>query len=168
MPNKSNREFNELIEKVYEQKFDYKNYRRKLIEEVKTIPSFFYNASKNQLRIELKEDEVTNHSTDLEKFYDNLQNIQKNIIKELIIEIDCDENIASKVFNKYTDLIRFVDKPNSKYYTKKYFKEKMLVELQALEDILEYTKKEELKFMNVFLNHGDLMRREMLLWKKFQ
>ena len=144
MPNKSNREFNELIEKVYEQKFDYKNYRRKLIEEVKTIPSFFYNASKNQLRIELKEDEVTNHSTDLEKFYDNLQNIQKNIIKELIIEIDCDENIASKVFNKYTDLIRFVDKPNSKYYTKKYFKEKMLVELQALEDILEYTKKEQL------------------------
>ena len=31
------------------------------------------------------------------------------------------------------------NKPNTKYYTKKYFKEKILVELQALEDVLEYS-----------------------------
>ncbi len=138
MPNKSNREFKELIEKVYEQKFNNSNYRRKLIEEDKTIPSFFYNDEKNQLRIELKEDEITRYSSDLEKFYSNLQNIQKDVSKELTIEIDGDEKIYNKILAKYIDIIHFVNKPNIKYYTKKYFKEKIIVELQALEDILEY------------------------------
>ena len=123
MPNKSNREFKELIEKVYEQKFNNGNYRRKLIEEDKTIPSFFYNDEKNQLRIELKEDEIT-RSSDLEKFYSKLQNIQKDVSKELTIEIDGDEKIYNKILAKYIDIIHFVNKPNIKYYTKKYFKEK--------------------------------------------
>lgn len=140
MQSKSNREFKELIEKVYEQKFDSKSYMKKMIEEIKTIPSFFYNDSNKELRIELKEDEVTNNNTtDLSKFYDSLQNIEENKSKELTIEINCDEKIYSKVLNKYIDIIHFVDKPNTKYYTKKYFKEKILVELAALEDILEYS-----------------------------
>ena len=50
MPNKGNREFKELIEKVYEQKFDYQHFRKKLLEDVKTIPSFFYNDQTNQIK----------------------------------------------------------------------------------------------------------------------
>lgn len=138
MQSKSNREFKELIEKVYEQKFDNKSYIKKMIEEIKTIPSFFYDDSKNTLRIELKEDEISN-TTDLSKFYNNLQNIEENKSKELTIEIYCDEKIYAKVLSKYIDIIHFVNKPNTKYYTKKYFKEKILVELAALEEILEYS-----------------------------
>jgi len=139
MQSKSNREFKELIEKVYEQKFDNKSYMKKMIEDIKTIPSFFYNDSNNELRIELKEDELTSSSTtDLSKFYDSLQNIQENKSKEVTIKIECDSKIYNKVLSKYIDIIRFDNRPNTKYYTKKYFKEKILVELAALEDILEY------------------------------
>ena len=63
MPNKGNREFKELIEKVYEQKFDNNHFRKKILEDVKTIPSFFYNDVTNQITIELKENE-TNHYSD--------------------------------------------------------------------------------------------------------
>ena len=41
MQKRTNREFKELIEKVYEQKFDNKNYIKKLLEGVKSIPTFF-------------------------------------------------------------------------------------------------------------------------------
>lgn len=138
MQSKSNREFKELIEKVYEQKFDNKSYIKRMIEEIKTIPSFFYDDLKNTLRIELKEDEISN-STSLSKFYNNLQNIEENKSKELTIEISGDEKKYAKVLSKYIDIIHFVNKPNTKYYTKRYFKEKILVELAALEDILEYS-----------------------------
>ena len=144
MQSKSNREFKELIEKVYEQKFNNKSYIKRMIEEIKTIPSFFYDDSKNTLRIELKEDEI-NNSTDLSKFYNNLQNIEENKSKELTIKIYCDEKIYAKVLSKYIDIIHFVNKPNTKYYTKKYFKEKILVELAALEEILEYAVINELE-----------------------
>ena len=39
MQNKGNRDFKELLEKVYEQKFDNKNYIKKLLEGIKTIPN---------------------------------------------------------------------------------------------------------------------------------
>ena len=138
MQNRSNREFKELIEKVYEQKFDNKNYIKKLLEGVKTIPSFFYDELTKKIRIELKEDELPNNYSDLGKFYNDLQNIKKETNKELIIEIKLDEVIAKRILNKYIDIIHFKNRPNTKYYTKRYFKEKILVELQALEDILEY------------------------------
>lgn len=145
MPSKGNREFKELIEKVYEQRFNNKNDIRKWIDKIKTIPSFFYNDSINKIKVEIKEDEVNNHSMDVSKFYDNLQNIKKNTPKELTIEIYGDEHIYNEILTKYIDIIHFVNKANIKYYTKKYFKEKLLVELQALEDILEYAIKHNLK-----------------------
>ena len=143
MPNKGNREFKELIEQVYEQKFDNNHFRKKILEDVKTIPSFFYNDVTNQITIELKENE-TNHYSDLGKFYDDLQHIQNNVTKQLTITINCDEKIYSKIINQYIDIFHFVNKPNTKYYTKKYFKEKILVELQALEDILQYAMHQQL------------------------
>ena len=141
MPHKSNREFKELIEIVYEQKFNEKDYIKRMLEEMKVIPSFFYDDSIQEMRIELKEDETTNETTSLNQFYNDLQNIQENKVKEITIQIDCDAQIYKKVLSQYVDIIHFVNKPNTKYYTKKYFKEKILVELQALEDILEYAMK---------------------------
>ena len=138
MQNKGNREFKALIEKVYEQKFDNKNYIKKLLEGIKTIPTFLYDEETKIMRIELKEDELPNTYSDLGKFYNDLQNIKRDTNKELFIEIELDEVISKRILNKYIDIIHFVNKPNTKYYTKKYFKEKVLVELQALEDILEY------------------------------
>ena len=139
MQGRSNREFKELLEKIYEQRFDSKNYTKKIMEEIKTIPYFLYNDETNNLKIELKEDEiVNNNSIDLDKFYNNLQNIERNTSKELIINIKCDDDIYKKVLNKYIDIIHFENKPNTKYYTKKYFKEKILVELAALDSILNY------------------------------
>ena len=65
MQTRSNREFKELIEKVYEQKFDNKNYIKKLIEGIKTIPTFIYDETKKVMKIELKEDELPNNYSDL-------------------------------------------------------------------------------------------------------
>ena len=139
MQNRTNREFKELIQKVYEQKFDNKNYIRKLLEGVKTIPAFIYDEITGVMTIELKEDELPNNYSDLGKFYNDIQNIKTDKNKELKIEVELDEVISKRILNKYIDIIHFANKPNTKYYTKKYFKEKILVELQALEDILEYS-----------------------------
>ena len=144
MQTRSNREFKELIEKVYEQKFDNKNYIKKLIEGIKTIPAFLYDETTKVMKIELKEDELSNNYSDLGKFYNDLQNREDNKKKQLILEIKFDELISKRIINKYIDIIHFVNKPNTKYYTKKYFKEKILVELQALEEILEYSISQEL------------------------
>ena len=139
MQNRTNREFKELIQKVYEQKFDNKNYIRKLLEGVKTIPIFIYDETTKVIKIELKEDELPNNYSDLGKFYNDIQNIKTDKNKELKIEVKLDDVISKRILNKYIDIIHFANKPNTKYYTKKYFKEKILVELQALEDILEYS-----------------------------
>ena len=144
MLDKGNREFKELIENLYEQRFDNKSYMRKLLEEIKTIPSFFYNDLNNVMQIELKEDEINSNYSELGKFYNNLQNIKRNINKELGIEVQLDEKFSRVLVSKYIDIIHFQNRPNTKYYTKKYFKEKILVELQVLEDILEYSIKNKL------------------------
>ena len=149
----SNRVFNELIEKVYEQKFNNKSYIKNLIEEIKSIPSFFYDELENKVRIELKEDDLSNNSSDLSKFYNDLQKLNTNRNNELTIEIDCDEFIYKKILNKYIDIIHFVNKPNTKYYTKKYFKERIIVELQALEDIIDYSIKNNL---NIKINKKEI------------
>lgn len=149
MQDRGNREFKELIEKVYSQKFDSKSYMKSLMDEIKIIPSFFYNELDNTIQIELKEDEVTNNSSDLSKFYNSLQNLKTEKDKDLFIQIDGDELIYQKILSKYIDIIHFVNKPNTKYYTKKYFKEKILVELQAMEDVLEYAFK---KNLNISIN----------------
>ena len=139
MQNRGNREFKELIEKIYEQKFDNKNYIKKLLEGIKTIPTFIYDEITRKIKIEIKEDEISNNYSDLGKFYNELQNIKDNKTKELLIEIQLDDILSKKIINKYIDIIHFENRPNTKYYTKKYFKEKILVELQALEDIIEYS-----------------------------
>ena len=144
MQNRTNREFKELIERVYEQKFDNKNYMKRLLEGIKTIPTFIYDETTKIMKIELKEDELPNNYSDLGKFYNDLQNREDNKKKQLILEIKFDELISKRIINKYIDIIHFANKPNTKYYTKKYFKEKILVELQALEEILEYTILQEL------------------------
>jgi len=141
MQNKGNRDFKELLEKVYEQKFDNKNYIKKLLEGIKTIPTFLYDETTLKMKIELKEDELPANYSDLGKFYNDIQNIKNDKEKEVILEIELDEVIAKRIVNKYIDIIHFSNKPNTKYYTKKYFREKILVELQALEDILEYALK---------------------------
>ena len=144
MQNKGNREFKELIEKVYEQKFDNKNYIKKLLEGIKTIPTFLYDETTRIMKIELKEDELPMNYSDLGKFYNDIQNIKTDKEKEIVLEIELDELISKRILNKYIDIIHFVNKPNTKYYTKKYFKEKILVELGALEEILEYAIKTNL------------------------
>lgn len=149
----SNREFKELIEKVYEQKFDNKNYMKKLLEEIKTIPTFTFNETTKVMSIELKEDELANTYSDLGKFYNDLQNIKIDRNKELKIEVELNDELAKIILNKYIDIIHFMNKPNTKYYTKKYFKEKILVELQALEDILEYSLKNKL---NIKINKKEI------------
>ena len=138
MQNRTNREFKELIERVYEQKFDDKNYIKRLLEGVKTIPAFLYDETTKIMRIELREDELPNNYSDLGKFYNDIQNIKTDKVKELIIEVELDDLMSKRILNKYIDIIHFANKANTKYYTKKYFKEKILVELQALEDVLEY------------------------------
>ncbi len=139
MQSRDNREFKNLIEKVYEQRFQKEDYIKKLIEEIKTIPSFYYNNTSNTMRIELKEDEARNNTSDLSQFYNKLQNIDQEFGKNIVLEIKLDERISKRILYKYIDIIHFVNKANTKYYTKRYFKEKILVELQALEDILEYS-----------------------------
>ena len=136
MQNRTNRDFKELIQTVYEQKFDNKNYIRKLLEGVKTIPTFIYDETTKVIKIELKEDELPNNYSDLGKFYNDIQNIKTDKNKELKIEVELDDVISKRILNKYIDIIHFANKPNTKYYTKKYFKEKILVELLALEVIL--------------------------------
>jgi len=153
MQNKGNRDLKELIEKIYEQKFDNKNYIKKLLEGIKTIPTFLYDENTLKIKIELKEDELPANYSDLGKFYNDLQNIKTDKAKELVLEIQLDEVISKRVLNKYIDIIHFVNKPNTKYYTKKYFKEKILVELQALEDILEYAMKTNL---NIKINRKEV------------
>ena len=138
MQSTGNREFKELIEKVYEQKFN-NNISKKILEEIKIIPAFFYNDDENKIVIELKEDEASKNSSSLNNFYNNLQNISKSKTKEIIIEIQADQNIYEEILSKYIDIIHFTNKANIKYYTKKYFKEKILVALQALQEILEYS-----------------------------
>ena len=124
MQNKGNRDFKELLQKVYEQKFDNKNYIRKLLEGIKTIPTFLYDENTLKMNIELKEDELPNNYSDLGKFYNDLQNIKTDKEKELVLEIELDEVISKRIVNKYIDIIHFANKPNTKYYTKKYFKTK--------------------------------------------
>ena len=153
MQNKGNRDFKELIEKVYEQKFDNKSYIRKLLEGIKAIPTFLYDEKTLKMKIELKEDEQPANYSDLGKFYNDLQNIKTDKEKGLVLEIDLDEVISKRIVNKYIDIIHFANKPNTKYYTKKYFKEKILVELQALEDILEYAIKTNL---NIKINKKEV------------
>lgn len=139
MQSKGNREFKNLIEQVYQQRFEKRDYIKKLVEEIKTIPTFYYNDETKDIKIELKEDDIKNNTSDLSEFYNKLQNIDQNFGKNLNIEIELDDNISKRILNKYIDIIHFVNKANTKYYTKRYFKEKILVELQALEDLLEYS-----------------------------
>ena len=127
-----------VIEQIYAQKFDDKAYLKNLVENVKTIPTFFYDENNFTIKIELKEDELKSQHTDLSKFYNELQNKLEENHKELVITIQGDEQIYKKLLAKYIDILHFVNKSNTKYYTKKYFKEKILIELQALEDILNY------------------------------
>lgn len=149
MQDRGNRDFKELIEKIYAQKFDNKSYMKSLMDEIKIIPSFFYDESENTIQIELKEDEIANNSSDLSKFYNSLQNLKTDRDQNLVICIAGDEFIYQKILSKYIDIIHFVNKPNTKYYTKKYFKEKILVELQAMEDIFKYAYKNNL---NITIN----------------
>ena len=53
MQNRTNRDFKELIQTVYEQKFDNKNYIRKLLEGVKTIPTFIYDETSRTISRQL-------------------------------------------------------------------------------------------------------------------
>ena len=96
-----------------------------------------------------------------------MQNKEDNKNKELILEIEFNELISKKIINKYIDIIHFANKPNAKYYTKKYFKEKIIVELQALEDILEYAISQKL---DVKINNKqvDLLSRNFELDLKLE
>ena len=109
MQSRSNREFKELIAKVYEQKFDSKNYMKKWVEEIKLIPSFFYDELTKKIKIELKEDAIVNHSTDLGKFYDDLQHIQNDSHQQLILEIQGDEALYKEILSRYIDIIYFIN-----------------------------------------------------------
>ena len=97
MQSKGNREFKNLIEQVYQQRFEKRDYIKKLVEEIKTIPTFYYNDETKDIKIELKEDDIKNNTSDLSEFYNKLQNIDQNFGKNLNIEIELDDNISKRI-----------------------------------------------------------------------
>ena len=167
------REFKELVNKIYEQEFNEENKFTKIINNTKLVPNFTYNKDNNILQILFKEEDEVNSSKDLNDFYNNLQNKEK--IKQnndIIFTIYTDKEIYLNVLKKYVDIIHFVNKTNiNKYYTKKYFKEKILVRLTALEEIIDYTIRNELRIdfngkqtkisnNNISLNYSIVNKKE--------
>lgn len=140
------REFKELVDQLYEQEFSEENKFTNIIKNVKLVPSFIYDMENYKLKILFKEDDEINSSKDLNEFYNNIQHKQKLQNGDIAFTIYGDSGLYKLILQKYTDIIYFVNKINvNKYYTKKYFHEKILVRLTALEEIINYVVLKELR-----------------------
>ena len=140
------REFKELVNLIYEEELNLNNKYTDIINKMKMAPTFFYNDKTYNLEIIFKENDEVNSSKDLNNFYNNLQNKDTFINDNIKITIQGDKNLNKRVLQKYIDIISFENKVNiNKYYTKKFFKEKILVRLSAFAEVLDYAYKNNLK-----------------------
>ena len=133
------REFKELVNLIYEKELKLNNKYTDIINKMKLAPSFIYNDKTYKLEILFKENDEVNSSKDLNNFYNNLQHRSSLLNDDIRITILADKFFNKRVLQKYVDIISFENKVNlNKYYTKKYFKEKILVRLAAFSDVLDY------------------------------
>ena len=140
------RDFKELVNSIYEQEFSEENKFTSIIKNVKLVPSFTFNMNDYKLDITFKNEDDINSSKDLNDFYDNLQHRDINKNQDVNITIYGDSQLYQIILKKYVDIIHFVNHSNvNKFYTKKYFTEKILVRLTALEEIMDYAVAKELK-----------------------
>ena len=140
------REFKELVDLIYENELNLNNKYTDIINKMKLSPSFIYNDKTYKLEIVFKENDEVNSSKDLNNFYNNIQHKNTYVKDNIKIIIYGDKNLNRRVLQKYVDIISFQNKVNiNKFYTKKYFKEKILVRLAALSDILDYAHNNKLK-----------------------
>ena len=140
------REFKELVNKIYEEEFSEENRFTNIINNIKLVPSFTYDMESYRLEIIFKEDDEINSSKDLNEFYNDIQHKQEIQKGNITFTIYGDSELYKSVLQKYIDIIHFVNKNNvNKYYTKKYFNEKILVRLTALEEIIDYAVSRELR-----------------------
>ena len=147
------REFKELVNLIYEKELNLNNKYTSIINKMKLAPSYIYNDKTYRLEILFKESDEVNSSKDLNDFYNTLQHRSTYVNDNIRITIEGDKNLNKRVLQKYIDIITFENKVNvNKYYTKKYFKEKILVRLSALVDILDYAHKKNLK---IWLNNKE-------------
>ena len=161
MPRIYDREFKELVSLIYEEELNLGNKYTDIINKMKMAPTFIYNDKTYNLEIVFKENDEVNSSKDLNNFYNNLQKKDTFINDNIIITIKGDKNLNKRVLQKYVDIISFENKVNiNKYYTKKYFKEKILVRLSAFAEILDYAYNNNLKIKlnkkEISLNFEDL------------
>ena len=140
------REFKELVSLIYDEELNLNNKYTDIINKMKLAPSFIYNDRTYKLEILFKENDEVNSSKELNIFYNNLQHKSSFMNDNIRLTIYADKNFNKKILQKYVDIVSFENKVNlNKYYTKKYFKEKILVRLTALVDILDYAYKNKLK-----------------------
>ena len=140
------REFKELVNQIYEEEFSEENKFTKIINNAKLFPSFIYDMETYKLKILFKENDEINSSKELNEFYNNIQHKQKSQNGEITFTIYGDSGLYKLILQKYADIIHFVNQINvNKYYTKKYFTEKILVRLTALEEIIDYAVSKELR-----------------------
>lgn len=147
------REFKELVNLIYEKELNLNNKYTSIINKMKLAPSYIYNDKTYKLEILFKESDEVNSSKDLNDFYNTLQHRSTYANDNIRITIEGDKNLNKRVLQKYVDIITYENKVNiNKYYTKKYFKEKILIRLSALVDILDYAHKNNL---NIWLNNKE-------------
>lgn len=141
-----NREFKELVNQIYEQEFSEENKFTEMINRAKLIPSFTYDLETYRLHIMFKDKDEINSSKDLNDFYNDIQHKQGVENTQINFTIQADGNFYKTVLKKYVDMIHFTNGEDAnKYLTKKFYHEKILVRLTALEEIIDYTILKELR-----------------------
>ena len=154
MPRVYDREFKELVSLIYDEELNINNKYTDIINKMKMAPMFIYNDKTYKLEIIFKENDEVNSSKELNDFYNNIQKKDTFINDNIRITIFGDRDLNKRVLQKYLDIITFENKVNiNKYYTKRYFKEKILVRLSAFSEILNYAYNNKLK---IKLNQIDI------------
>ena len=149
----NNREFKEIVNQIYKQEFSEENKVTKMLNNAKLIPTFQYDLQTHELTIGFKEQDDINSFKDLNKFYNTIQHKEELSKHDVCLTVQADANIYTIVLKKYVDIIHFTngdDSYHKQYFTKKYYKEKAIVRLNALEDIMEYVVNNQLE---ISLNH---------------
>lgn len=148
-----NREFKELVNRIYEQEFSEENKFTEIINQAKLVPSFTYNLENYELQITFKDKDEINSSKDLNDFYNNIQHKEGIESSQIEITIQADNTFYKTVLKKYVDMIHFSNGENTnKYFTPKFYHEKILVRLTALEEMIDYA---ILKELRIYINHEE-------------
>lgn len=148
-----NREFKELVNQIYEQEFSEENKFTKIVNSAKLVPTFTYDLKTYELSIIFREHDEINSSKDLNEFYNLIQHKSNIQNTDIIITIKGKFELYQIVLKKYVDIIQFVNGENTKiHFTKTNHSEKVLLRLNALEEIMDYAVINDLK---IFLNKGE-------------